>query len=530
MFKHSQLESVKAWLSHPTHASMPLHARIQRAIRQLIVDGRLKRGKPLPASRSLSQSLGVSRDTVEAAYAQLHAEGFIDRRVGSGSFVAQTPELQSRQSRPRPHATRQSSSQLSRRGDALFGLGGITEIQAPRPFAPGVPDVRSFPLAIWERLQRQVIKELGADALCHADPQGVQPLRQAIADYLNLERGARTTADQVLILTSSQQALTLFATMLFDPGERIYIENPVYQGAQKAFDAAGLISVPVAVDQQGMALAPIISDPKPGRGVFVTPSHQFPTGTTLSLKRRLQLIDWAQRHNAFILEDDYDSEFHYVGKPTACLQGLDTHDRTLYIGTFTKSLFPGLRIGYAVLPQSLVKPMTAARTLLDGHSASIAQYTLARFIEGGHFGIHIRSMRRIYAQRLVALQQLVDRHLSEFVIPQVPAGGLQLPCILACNLCEQTVVEAAARIGIELIGLSSLHAGTTDRKGFLIGFAAYTPLQLEAATQKLAALFQSLTNNPHARMPGNSAGAFAPHSGRSRPRRDDRGSDNKGGK
>ncbi|MCD4513864.1 PLP-dependent aminotransferase family protein [Brucella pseudogrignonensis] len=502
MFKHSQLESVKAWLGHPTHASMPLHARIQRAIRQLIVDGRLERGKPLPASRSLSRSLGVSRDTVEAAYAQLHAEGFIDRRVGSGSFVAQTPELKSRQLRPRPHSTRQPLSQLSQRGEALFQLGGIIETETPRPFAPGVPDVRSFPLAIWERLHRQVIKEIGADALCHADPQGVKPLRQAIADYLNLERGARTSADQVLILTSSQQALALSATMLFDPGERIYVENPVYQGARKAFDAAGLISVPVAVDQQGLALAPIISDPRPARGVFVTPSHQFPTGTTLSLERRLQLIDWAQRHDSFILEDDYDSEFHYAGKPTACLQGLDTHHRTLYIGTFTKSLFPGLRIGYAVLPQSLVKPMTAARTLLDGHSASIAQYTLARFIEGGHFGIHIRSMRRLYAQRLETLKQLVEKHLSEFVRPQIPVGGLQMPCILICDLNERTVVDAAARIHIELIGLSSLHAGTTDMKGFLIGFAAYTTAELEAAIQKLAALFQSLTNKPHASKPG----------------------------
>ncbi|MDH7792511.1 PLP-dependent aminotransferase family protein [Ochrobactrum sp. AN78] len=528
MFKHSQLESVKAWLSHPTHASMPLHARIQRAIRQLIVDGRLKRGKPLPASRSLSQSLGVSRDTVEAAYAQLHAEGFIERRVGSGSFVAQTPELKSRQPRSRPHSTFPPSSELSQRGDALYKLGGVTEIEAPRPFAPGVPDVRSFPLRIWERLHRQVIKELGAGALCHADPQGVKPLRQAIADYLNLERGARTTADQLLILTSSQQALTLSATMLFDPGERIYIENPVYQGARKAFDAAGLIPVPVPVDQQGMALAPIISDPKPGRGVFVTPSHQFPTGTTLPLDRRLQLIEWARRHDAFILEDDYDSEFHYDGKPTACLQGLDTHDRTLYIGTFTKSLFPGLRIGYVVLPQSLVKPMTAARTLLDGHSASIAQHTLARFIEGGHFGIHIRSMRRIYAQRLQALKQLVHKHLSEFVTPQVPAGGLQMPCLLIGNLCEKTVVEAAARIDIELVGLSSLHAGTTDQKGFLIGFAAYTPSELEAAIQKLAALFQSLTNNPRESMAGNPAGAFAPlRVHRAKDQRQDSGCDNK---
>lgn len=497
MFKHAQLESVKAWLLHPSHASMPLHARIQRAIRQLIVDGQLERGRPLPASRSLARSLGVSRDTVEAAYAQLHAEGFIDRRVGRGSFVAQTPELESRQQHARRNTVpSQPAIQMSKRGETLGRLGGVSEMQIPRPFAPSVPDVRRFPLAIWERLQRQVIKEFGADLLGHADPQGIEPLRQAIAAYLNLERGARTTAAQVLILTSSQQALSLCAAMLFDPGERIYIENPVYQGARKAFAAAGLTCVPVPVDKEGLTLAPIVSDPRPGSGVFVTPSHQFPTGAMLTLERRLQLIDWAHRQQSFILEDDYDSEFHYAGKPTACLQGLDAYNRTIYIGTFTKSLFPGLRIGYAVLPQPLVRPMTVARTLLDGHNASLTQYTLARFIEGGHFGVHIRSMRRIYADRLAALHRLIDRHLSEFVRPEIPAGGLQMPCILICDLDETTVVAAAARSDIELIGLSSLYAETTDLTGFLFGFAAYTASELEQAVRKLALVFQSLRSGP----------------------------------
>lgn len=495
MFRHAQLESVKAWLLHPGHASMPLHARIQRAIRQLIIDGQLERGRPLPASRSLSRSLGVSRDTVEAAYAQLHAEGFIDRRVGRGSFVAQTPDLQSRQQRVRRSTIpSQPLPQLSKRGEALDRLGGIAETQTPRPFSPGVPDMRRFPLAIWERLHRQVIREFGADLLGHADPQGIEPLRQAIADYLNLERGARTTAAQVLILTSSQQALSLCAAMLFDPGQRIYIENPVYQGARKAFAAAGLTCVPVPVDKEGLTLAPILSDRLPGNGVFVTPSHQFPTGATLTLERRLQLIDWAHRHQCFILEDDYDSEFHYAGKPTACLQGLDAYDRTIYIGTFTKSLFPGLRIGYAVLPHPLVKPMTIARTLLDGHNASLAQHTLARFIEGGHLGVHIRSMRRIYADRLEALNHLMAQHLSEFVKPEIPAGGLQMPCILICDLNETSVVAAAARVDIALIGLSSLYAGKTDITGFLFGFAAYTSSELEQAVRKLAIIFQSLRN------------------------------------
>ncbi|MBJ2153092.1 MULTISPECIES: PLP-dependent aminotransferase family protein [Paracoccaceae] len=493
MFKHSQLESVKAWLAHPAHSAMPLHARIQRAIRQLILDGAIGPGKALPASRALAASLGVSRDTIESAYAQLHAEGFIERRVGSGSFVAEMTEFAPGHRRSKRDALmRNQAPNLSKRGDATFRSGGVREILMPRPFAPGVPDTRSFPLPLWERLERQVLKETGTLALLHGDPQGAEPLRRAIADYVNLERGARATADRVLVLTSSQQALTLCANMLLDPGDRIFIEDPAYYGARKAFDAAGLECVPVRVDRQGIVVEPIIDDPRRAKSVFLTPSHQFPTGVTLALDRRLALIEWAARHQAWIIEDDYDSEFHYAGKPTACVQGLDPHDRTIYIGTFTKSLFPGLRIGYLVLPPQLVKPMTVARTLLDGHTASIAQLTLARFMEGGHFGAHVRAMRGIYAQRLDALSSLVRKHLSDFVEPRVPIGGLQMPCVLTCDIPERVAVDAARRVGVELLGLSPLHATGGGKAGFLMGFAAYTPAELEVAVRKLANALQSV--------------------------------------
>ncbi|AWJ83589.1 GntR family transcriptional regulator [Azospirillum sp. TSH58] len=486
MFRHSQLESVKAWIANPAHAAMPLHARIQRAVRQLIVDGALGPGKPLPASRALAASLGVSRDTIEAAYAQLHAEGFIDRRVGSGSFVAEITEFTPGRRRPRRDTpVSDPAPALSRRGAAVFSGGGVREMASPRPFAHGVPETRSFPLALWERLERQVRKEVGAQSLFHGDPQGTEPLRRAIADYVNLERGARATADRVLVLTSSQQAMSLCATMLLDPGAGIFLEDPAYYGARKAFDAAGLDCVPIRVDRQGIVVDQILAEPQRAKAVFLTPSHQFPTGATLALDRRLALIEWAARHQAWIIEDDYDSEFRYAGKPTACVQGLDPHGRTIYIGTFTKSLFPGLRIGYAVLPPQLVKPMTVARTLLDGHTAPMAQLTLARFMEGGHFGAHVRSMRGVYAERLDLLAGLVRKHLSDFVEPQVPIGGLQMPCLLTCDLAEHTAVDAARRAGIELLGLSALHAAGDGRAGFLMGFAAYTPLEIESAVRRL---------------------------------------------
>ncbi len=492
LFKHSQLESVKAWLAHPAHAAMPLHTRIQRAIRQLIVDGALGPGKQLPASRALAGSLGVSRDTIETAYAQLHAEGFIDRRVGSGSFVAEMKEFTpGRRLKQRDTLLRDQVPNLSKRGAAMFRSGGVREMLTPCPFAHGVPDTRNFPLPLWERLERQVLKEAGSQALLHGDPQGAEPLRRAIADYVNLERGAHATADRVVVLTSSQQAMTLCANVLFDPSDRIFIEDPVYYGARKAFDAAGLDCVPIPVDRQGIMAERITADPHKAKAVFLTPSHQFPTGATLELDRRLALIEWAARHKAWIIEDDYDSEFHYAGRPTACVQGLDPHDRTIYIGTFTKALFPGLRIGYVVLPPQLVKPVTIARTLLDGHTASIAQLTLARFMEAGHFGAHVRTMRSIYAKRLEVLTALVRAHLADFVEPQTPIGGLQMPCMLTGGLSESTAIDAAQRVGIELLGLSALYAGDDGRAGFLMGFAAYTPHEIELAVKKLAHALRS---------------------------------------
>ncbi|ODC05382.1 GntR family transcriptional regulator [Terasakiispira papahanaumokuakeensis] len=502
MFKHALLESVKAWISDPVHSALPRHARIQRALRQLILDGALGVGTALPASRTLAKSLGVSRDTIESAYSQLHAEGFIERRVGSGSFVSEQARRLSGRGKPKyTPLDRQTPPRLSQRGHTILQSGGVRDFLEARPFAPGVPETRSFPLQIWERVERQVLKEYGTHALRHSPPQGMAPLRRAIADYINLERGAHATPEQVLVLTSSQQAMTLCATVLLDAGDRIFVEDPVYHGARKAFDAAGLTCVPVPVDTDGLQVEQLLemtqsSETSP-QAVFLTPSHQFPTGTTLSLDRRLAIIEWARAQQGWIIEDDYDSEFHYAGKPTACVQGLDPHERTIYIGTFTKSLFPGLRIGYMVLPASLVEPMTVARTLLDGHSAPIPQLTLARFIESGHFGAHIRTMRAVYAQRRDQLAQLIRQHLADFVEPQVPTGGMQMPCVLIRDIAEQKVVEAARRVGIDLLGLTPLYASSQPKPGFLMGFAAHAPHELETAVKTLAKLLHKLTRSSY---------------------------------
>ena len=228
MFKHAQLESVKAWIGDPAHNSLPMYARIQRGIRQLILDGALDVGKPLPASRALAKSLDVSRDTVESAYSQLHAEGFIERRVGSGSFVSERAKRLPGRGTARRTGARNETLRISQRGSTMFQGGGQRDFLTPRPFAPGVPETRNFPLQIWERLERQVFKEYGTRVLTHSDPQGMEPLRRAIADYVSLERGAHATPERVLVLTSSQQAMTLCANVLLDAGDKIFIEDPVY--------------------------------------------------------------------------------------------------------------------------------------------------------------------------------------------------------------------------------------------------------------------------------------------------------------
>ncbi|GJL35244.1 GntR family transcriptional regulator [Enterobacter hormaechei] len=492
MFKHAQLETVKAWMSDPANGSLPLHERIQRAIRALILEGILSHGKALPASRALATSLNVSRDTIETAYTRLHAEGFIERHTGKGSFVSASARFLKSHSRQRQSAAAVREPALSERGKRVYGSGGIREFSLPRPLAPGIPETRLFPLQTWERLARQVLKEYRHHALEQSPPQGTERLRQAIAEYVNLERGAHATPERIIILTSSQQALALCSHVLMDSGDAIAVEDPAYQGAQKAFDTAGLNSLPVPLDEKGLCIASLNALTEPAKALYLTPSHQYPTGVTLSLERRLAVINWANHHKAWIIEDDYDSEFHYEGKPMACVQGLDAFNRTIYIGTFTKSLFPGLRIAWMIVPAELVEPLTMARTLMDGHTASMTQLTVAKFLEGGHFSAYVRMMRGVYVARRDKLASLIEKYLADFVVGITPAGGMQMPCYLKDGLSETAVAAAARRAGIDMLGLTGLYASKPASPGFLLGFAAYTEKEMEDAVGKLAALFRRL--------------------------------------
>ena len=486
-----QLDTLKIQMNEAALQRLDLHQRIQRALRALILDGALGPRVKLPATRGLAKSLGVSRDTVENAYVQLHRDGYIVRREGSGSYVSETVGIELRgATRKRARLERkpgaaQPGAGLSRRGRAILDSGGVSDQQVIKAFATGLPETRTFPTGVWERLQRQVMKDSRSHVLLHGEPQGAEPLRRAIAAYLNLERGAKVVPEQVLVLSSTRQALFLCAQLLADADTPILMENPGYFGARKSFEAAETRIVPIDVDAQGIRMDLLRADRSGASCVYVTPSHQYPTGVTLSLERRLELVGWAADHGKWIIEDDYDSEFHYDGLPTACVQGLDRHQRTLYLGTFSKTLYPGLRMGYMALPPELVDAFSRARSIMDGHTPQILQLTLARFMEDGHYHSHVRAMRKLYAgRREVLLASLVKRlgHVAQAVRPP---GGLQIPCLLEPGWSEERTLLLAERAGLRLPGLSRLYAGPYKQPGWLLGYASLTAYEIEDAVLRL---------------------------------------------
>ena len=492
MAKTFELETLQMRLDDAQLRQLDLHQRIQRALRALILDGVLAPGLKLPATRVLAKSLGVARDTVENAYVQLHRDGFIVRREGSGSYVCEAigAELRGASRRRQAQAVKTSQAApgagLSQRGRMILDSGGVNDQQVIKAFATGLPETRSFPTDVWERLQRQVMKDYRSSVLLHGDPQGNESLRKAIATYLNLERGANCAPDQVLVLSSTRQALFLCAQLLVDVGKPILLENPGYFGARKAFETAEAKVVPIDVDAAGIRTDLLHADRSGAHCVYVTPSHQYPTGATLTLERRLELINWAAEKGKWVIEDDYDSEFHYEGKPTACVQGLDKYQRTLYLGTFSKTLFPGLRMGYMVLPRELVKAFTYARSMLDGHTPQILQLTLARFMEDGHYNAHVRAMRKLYAGRQAIMLDAIGKHLGHVVTACRPQGGLQIPCVLHEGWSEEKTIRQAASAGVQLPGLSRLYAGAATQQGWLLGYSSLTAHEIETAMRRLA--------------------------------------------
>jgi GntR family transcriptional regulator/MocR family aminotransferase len=477
---------VPVTLSLDPHSSLTLQRQLYDGLRTAILAGRLRPGRRLPSTRSLAEDLAVSRNTVAAAFGQLIAEGYAEARVGAGTTVARTlPEdLRNVTAGLMPPEAR-FSPRISRRGRALSGARVSSGCTTLRPFRPGWPALDQVPLELWWRLAARTGRRIGRSLLGYGDLGGYRPLRKAIAEYLAVSRGVRCTDEQVIVTSGSQQGLFVASQVLLDPGDRVWIEDPAYPGTRSALQAAGARLVPIPVDLEGIDVR-FAETRAAARLVAVAPSHQYPLGVTMTLARRLELLRVARRMRAWVLEDDYDSEFRYSSRPIAALQGLDQDGRVIYLGTFSKTLFPSLRLGYAVVPVELVGTFTAARSVLDIHSPLFEQAVLTEFITGGYFERHLRRMRSLYEERQQTLVAESQRYLSG-LLELTPAGaGLQCVGWLTPDLDERVVVRAAAAHDVEVTPVSAFAARRLARSGLLLSFGAFDPNQIRAGVRRLA--------------------------------------------
>lgn len=469
--------------------SSSLYRQLYGQLRQAILSGRLPAGTRLPATRSMAGQLGIARNTVLAAAEQLVAEGFLEARQGAGTVVAGeiSAEL-TRSARARVDAAPRSHH-LSRAGSCLAAIkrdapGG----ERPRAFMPSIPDLDAFPHATWGRLLRRSCQRMRPEEAAYGATAGLPALRKALCDHLRDARGVNATPEQIIITPSAQAALDLLTRALVNPGDKVWIEEPGYLGARAAFSGAGAQIIPVPVDEHGIDHRSEASAPSM---IYVTPSHQYPTGRLMPLARRLELLDCAERHDAYILEDDFDSEFQFQGRPVAALQGLDPQGRVLYVGTFSKVLQPGIRTGYAVLPEPLVEPVARVQRNTGQIVSAAVQLALAFFIEEGHLRAHIRRMCALYHERQAALVAALRENCGADISVEPPAGGMQLIAGLPAGWDDRRVVEGLAARGIMARPLSGFYLGRAEQQGLLLGYAGYGVEEITQGAAQLAQLLRS---------------------------------------
>lgn len=382
---------------------------------------------------------------------------------------------------------------MSERGK-VFAAFAETVPRSPervRAFQSGVPALDSFPFEAWSKIAARHWRRPANNLLGYGEPQGHAPLRQAIASYLGVARAVRCTPEQIIIVNGAQMAFDLIARVLLDPGDTAWVEEPGYLGARAALIASGARLVYVPVDSEGLDVAAGAKLDPDARLIYVTPSHQFPLGMTMSLPRRLALLEWASHAGAWVMEDDFDSEYRYEGRPIPSLQGLDDDGRVVYIGTFSKFLFPSLRLGYIVAPPALVDAFLAARSMVGRHSPSVEQAILTDFIEEGHFGRHIRRMRTLYAERQAFLISALEKECGSLVEVEPSAAGIQLVTWLPEGLDDKNVAREAAMRGVEARPMSIFYAGEPPRGGLELGYAAFNKYEIRRGAAQLSAAIRS---------------------------------------
>jgi GntR family transcriptional regulator/MocR family aminotransferase len=485
----------------------PLNQQLSAALRAAIQNGQLSAGFRLPSTRDLAIQLAVSRTTVISAYDQLGAEGYLTSTVGRGTRVSlQLPEeafmvrfqcdSAAKHSQSQSTANNQQRLEFSEFGRTLSTLDFTGMVFAPeiKPFRAGIPALDEFPVALWSQLIRKVWKNISVNDLSYGEPEGWRPLRRAVANYVRAYRGVRCTDEQVLIVNGTQQVFDIISRILLRPADKVLFESPGYLRAKLAFQAAGARLVNVPVDQHGMNLASVAQVSPSARLAYVTPSHQYPLGVTMAIDRRMQLIEWATLNQGWIVEDDYDSEFRYTHRPIPALQGLDPHDRTIYVGSFSKVMYPSLGIGYVVVPTKLCDTFRLVLATAGRPPSKVDQIALAEFIEDGHFARHLRRMRLVHEGRRTALVESLSSHLGHALQIEGAEAGLHCTALLDQRWRDHVIVKQAAERGVFLRALSEFFdvaPPAEHNNGLVFGFACATPAQIRGAIRKLRPLFDT---------------------------------------
>ncbi len=475
-------------------AKSPLHRQLFLQLREAILEGTLKSGMRLPSTRLLAKDLGVSRNTILAAFDQLMAEGYLESRTGSGTFISdQIPdEVLAKSGKKETLQKIDRHFPLSSHAEKLH-QSKATQPYHGGPFSPGTPELEQFPFADWARMLSRHWRRPKRELLIGNPIGGSRELREALSDHLAQTRAVKSDPEQVIVLSGSQQAIHLVVRAFANPGDPILMEDPGFPGMRNTILGAGATPVPVPVDDEGFSLKDAIKLAPDARLACIAPSHQYPLGPTMSLSRRLDLLNWAKQNDSFLLEDDYDSEYRYTGRPLSSLQGLDTDQRVIYVGSMSKVMFSGLRIGYMVVPPDLVDMFLSLRRDMDGHSPATVEPALAEFIRDGHLSAHIRRMKLLYEERQKCLLKLLLEQCGEYLEVEPQESGMHLVAFLKEDISDIDVEARCKEDGLLLRALSRFYYGTPSQNGLIIGFAGTATAQMPIHVEKLRQHLETLS-------------------------------------